>query len=89
MGSGDLVVSIEGTGFVDGASILWNGEERAALFSSPTQLRIIAEAADLIAAPKSISVRIVNPEPNAGLSEVATFKVLPQESVVIFEDGFE
>ncbi len=89
MGSGDLVITIQGAGFVDGASVFWNGEERPALFSSPTQLRIIAEAADLIAAPKSISIRVVNPEPNAGLSGVATFKVLLQESVVIFEDGFE
>jgi hypothetical protein len=55
-----FTLSITGTGFVDGAEVLWNGVPRAATFVSATQLRVEVLASDLTTAG-AIPVAVQNP----------------------------
>ena len=74
MGSGGRTVTIDGSGFVDGASVVWNGEQRATTFVNASQLRFEIVAADLAGAI-SVPVVVLNPEPSAGPSNMAVFDI--------------
>jgi hypothetical protein len=65
---------VDGSGFDVDSTVLWNGEPRPTLFISSSRLNATISAEDLAAA-RSVSIRVANPVPNAGSSEVATFKV--------------
>ncbi len=79
MGDSGMVVAINGTGFVDGASVVWNGETRPAIFVSSTQLTINLAAAELTRAYTAPLV-VVNPEPGVGSSNTGLF---------VISNGFE
>jgi hypothetical protein len=68
----DLVV--KGTGFVQGASVQWNGANRATTFVSATQLTAAIAAVD-VAVPASVPVTVTNPAPNGGTSNALIFVV--------------
>lgn len=70
----DLVVS--GTGFVPGATVVWNGSDRVTTFLSATQVRAAILAGD-VAAAGSTGVAVRNPAPGGGLSNVLNFVVSP------------
>jgi hypothetical protein len=55
-----FTLTITGTGFVDGAEVLWNGAPRAATFVSATQLRVEVLASDLTTAG-TVPVAVQNP----------------------------
>jgi hypothetical protein len=74
MGSSGRTITIHGSGFVDGASVVWNGEQRATTFVNASQLRFSIVAADLSGAI-SVPVVVLNPEPSAGPSNMVVFDI--------------
>jgi predicted outer membrane repeat protein len=74
--SAEVALVVQGSNFVEGAQVQWNGDGRPTLFVSPTELRATLRAAD-VAVAGSGGVRVVNPEPGGGPSNTATFTILP------------
>jgi hypothetical protein len=62
-----FTLQVNGAGFVNGATILWNGSARATTFVSGTQLTAIILASD-IATASLVSVTVSNPSPGGGVS---------------------
>jgi hypothetical protein len=73
-GGGGFTLTVNGTGFVSGSVVNWNGSARATTFLSSTQLRAGISAAD-IAMAGTASVTAVNPAPGGGTSNVALLPV--------------
>lgn len=69
-----LILTVNGTNFVPGASVQWNGSNRITTFLSSTQLSAQIPASDLTTAGKPI-VRVVNPAPGGGTSNSVEFTV--------------
>jgi uncharacterized repeat protein (TIGR01451 family) len=59
-GSGNAYVNITGTGFLPGATALWNGSSRTTTYVSGTQLTVAIPASDVQSAA-SISLSVANP----------------------------
>lgn len=68
-----FTLTIHGTGFMQGASVEWNGAPRAATFVSGSRLEVGVSSAD-VAAPGTITLRVVNPG-GAAPSNAATLTV--------------
>lgn len=68
-------VVITGAGFLAESRVLWNGEERPTQFIDNTRLKLIVSAGDL-ALPGVASVKVNNPTPGGGDSNVKTFIIL-------------
>ncbi len=66
-GSGAFGITVIGSGFVRGSTVLWNGEDRATGFISPTMLTATIRAAD-VALPGLAFVSVASPLPGGGLS---------------------
>src|SRR5712691_236088 len=69
-----FVLTVNGTGFVPGAAVMWNGTARATTFVTGTQLTASILATD-IATARTASITILNPAPGGGTSNVAFFSV--------------
>lgn len=69
-----LVLTVNGTNFVPGANVQWNGSNRITTFLSSTQLSAQIPASDLTSAGKP-TVRVVNPAPGGGTSNSVEFTV--------------
>jgi thermitase len=63
-GSGAFTLTVNGTGFTSGASVVWNGSPRATTFVSSTQVTAAIPATDLAAAG-SARVSVTNPDGSA------------------------
>lgn len=63
-GSGAFTLTVNGTGFTSGASVLWNGSPRVTTFVSSTQLTAAILATDLATAG-SASISAANPDGSA------------------------
>jgi hypothetical protein len=95
-GTADRSVTVAGYAFVEGARVLWNGEERATTFVSPNALSAALEAGD-VADVGTAAVTVENPEPGGGLSVVrdvavghpppAVDSVLPGASLATLDQG--
>ena len=68
-GSDGFTLVVTGTNFVDGATVLWDGEERATVFVSATELNA-AIFKDDIALEGTYQVKVVNPD-GTGSGEMA------------------
>jgi hypothetical protein len=73
-GGKGFTLTINGTGFVSGSQVKWNGKARATKFVSVSRLTARILSSD-IATPHTVSVTVVNPEPGGGTSSVAFFEV--------------
>lgn len=73
-GSPDFNLVLNGTGFVPNSQVKWNGANRTTTFNSTTQLSASIPAADLVTAG-SKAVKVSNPTPGGGDSNVKTFTV--------------
>ena len=71
----DLVVS--GSGFVQGATVRWNGADRSTTFVSATRVKAAIAAAD-VATAISVPVTVTNPAPGGGTSNALIFVVNTQ-----------
>ena len=72
---------VNGTGFVAGSVIRWNGSLRSTTFVSKSKLSAAILASDL-SSPHTISVTVVNPPPGGGISNVAFFEITQPTSWV-------
>ena len=76
VGTPGLTVTVNGTGFVNGAIVQYNGSDRATTFVSVTQLTVVLTTADLsVVGPYSVTV--TNPPFPGVASAPATFTVTP------------
>jgi len=62
-------LTVNGTGFVSGSVVRWNGGALATQFISGSQLKAMVPAAD-IAAASTASVTVVNPTPAGGTARL-------------------
>jgi len=69
-----FTLTVNGTGFVNGAVVRWNSLDRATTRVSSTQLTATIDAAD-IATEGTVSVTVFNPTPEGGLSNAVSFLV--------------
>jgi hypothetical protein len=80
-GGAGFTLTVNGTGFVSGSLVNWNGSARATTFVSSSKLTASIAASD-IATAKMASVTVVNLGPGGGTSNVAFFEVTPPTSSV-------
>ena len=71
-GGAAFTLTVNGSNFVSGAKVRWNGADRTTTFVSATQLRANITAAD-IAAPATVPVTVLNPD--GGVSNAMNFEV--------------
>jgi hypothetical protein len=73
-GGNAFTLTVNGTGFVSGSTVHWNGSPRTTMFVSRSQLTAAITAAD-IAVPATASVTVVNLAPGGGRSHPVFFSV--------------
>jgi 6-phosphogluconolactonase (cycloisomerase 2 family) len=69
-----FTLTVNGTGFVSGSTVQWNGTGRSTTFVNTTQLTAMITAAD-IAAAETAAVSVVNATPGGGTSAAADFVI--------------
>jgi uncharacterized protein (TIGR03437 family) len=74
-GSAAFTLTVNGTGFVSGSTVQWNGANRATTFASATNLTAAITAAD-IATAGAASVTVVNSTPGGGTSNAVNFPIV-------------
>jgi hypothetical protein len=74
VGSGNLTLTVTGTGFASGAVVTWNGLDRTTTPGSATQLTASIPASDLAAAG-TVQVAVRNPAPGGGAANSLTFTI--------------
>ena len=75
-GDPDFTLTVNGSGFVDGSVVRWNGADRPTNFLSATQMTAAIPAAD-IAVAGTASVTVFNPMPGGGTSAALTVDINP------------
>jgi hypothetical protein len=83
-GGSAFTLTVNGSGFVSGAIINWNGQALATTFVSGSRLTALVPATD-IASPSTASITVANPGVGAA-SNVVYFQVTNPESNVYYED---
>ncbi len=73
-GGPNFTLKVNGSGFVNGSVIKWNGVDRSTIYSSSTQLTT-AITAEEIAVGSIHSLHVYNPSPDDSLSNSVTFTV--------------
>jgi hypothetical protein len=73
-GAPGLTLTIVGNGFVEGSTVLWDGEVRSATLVSSTSLTAAIPPADLIE-PGAALVSVSTPGPGGGVSNLVSFEV--------------
>jgi hypothetical protein len=72
--SAAFTLTVNGTGFVSGSTVNWNGSPRTTTFVSSSQLQAAITAAD-VARAGTASVTVVSPAPGGGSSNPVTFDI--------------
>jgi uncharacterized protein (TIGR03437 family) len=75
VGGSSFQLTVNGSNFVAGSVVRWNGNDRATTFVSPGQLRAAISATDISFASTS-QVTVFNPAPGGGTSGSLTFTAL-------------
>jgi len=73
-GGAPFTLTVNGTGFVNGAVVNFNGAAKTTAFVSATQVTAAILAAD-IATAATVNVTVTNPAPGGGTSAAATFTI--------------
>ena len=73
-GSGATTLTVNGSAFVNGASVVVNGTARTTTFVSGTTLTIQLQTADLATAG-TLTISVSNPAPGGGVSSALTFTI--------------
>ena len=73
-GSTGFTLTVDGSNFIDGSTVRWNGVDRVTTYVSATQLTAAIPAAD-VAATGTAQVTVFNPLPGGGLSAPQTFTI--------------
>jgi len=87
-GGPSFTLTVNGTGFVSGSAVNWNGKARATVFVSASQLTATILASD-IAVAGTASVTVTSPAPGGGMSNVAFFQVIaPATAAALVESSY-
>jgi CSLREA domain-containing protein len=70
-----IEVTINGNGFTPESQAMWNGEARPTTYVNANQIKMILSAGDLAEAGTA-SIKVANPAPGGGESNVETFSIL-------------
>jgi len=73
-GDPEFTLTVNGTNFVSGSIVRWNGADRVTTYGSATQLTATILAGD-IATAGTVSVTVFNPTPDGGTSNPQTFTI--------------
>ncbi len=73
-GGGAFTLTVNGSNFLSGSAVRWNGSDRSTTYVSSTQLTAAISAAD-IANAGSANVSVFNPAPGGGDSNASTFTI--------------
>lgn len=73
-GGSAFTLTVTGAGFVNGATVRWNGNNRTTNFVSATQLTAQIPASDLLTLGSAL-VTVFNPAPGGGVSNALSFNV--------------
>jgi hypothetical protein len=79
-GGAAFTLTVNGTNFVNGSTVRWNGANRTTTFVSATQLTAAIPASDITTAG-SASVTVFNSTPGGGTSNAQTFTISPANPV--------
>lgn len=82
-GGPSFTLTVNGTGFVSGASVKWNSAALATTFVSSSQVTATVPASD-IATAGTAAVTVANPAPGGGVSNVMYFNVAKQAASLVF-----
>lgn len=82
-GTAGLTLTVNGTGFVSGSVVNWNGQPRTTTFVNGSQLTASIAAEDLAAA-STATVTVFSPSPGGGTSNPALFEITNAASPVAF-----
>jgi dienelactone hydrolase len=82
-GSAAFTLKVNGTGFVSGSVVHWNGSARTTTFVNGSSLTAHVLATD-IASPNTATVTVVSPIPGGGTSNGLFFSVTPSSSSLDF-----
>jgi hypothetical protein len=82
-GGSKFTLTVNGTGFVSGAVVKWNGAARTTTFVSSSQLTAAISAFD-IANEGTASISVINPGPGAGASNTMFLEVSPPIPSFVF-----
>ena len=75
-GMGAFTLGVNGTNFVNGSVVRWNGSDRPTAFVSNTRVNATISAADVTSAGTA-NVTVFNPAPGGGTSNALTFTINP------------
>jgi trimeric autotransporter adhesin len=73
-GGWNFLLTVNGTGFVPGASVTWNGTALTTAYVGPTQLNVYVPHTD-IASAGTASIVVSNPAPGGGKAAALTFTI--------------
>ena len=82
-GAAAFTLTVNGTGFVSGATVYWNGSARTTTFVSEAKVTAAINAADVATAGTAI-VTVSNPAPGGGMSNPAYFQIIKSGFTVTF-----
>ena len=74
VGGSGFTLTVNGTNFVNGSVVRWNGADRGTTFVNATQLTAAIPAGDLTAAGTA-QVTVFNPAPGGGTSNAVSFPI--------------
>ena len=66
-GGAQFTLTVNGTGFVNGAAVNWNGAALTTTYVSGSELTATVPAAN-IASPRTAGITVINPPPGGGTS---------------------
>jgi peptidoglycan/xylan/chitin deacetylase (PgdA/CDA1 family) len=75
-GNPGFSLTVNGSGFINGSAVLWNGSSRVTTFVSSTTLRAAVLSSDLSSSGQA-GVTVFNPAPGGGTSASAAFTIVP------------
>jgi DNA/RNA endonuclease G (NUC1) len=84
-GSGDFVLDVKGSNFINSSVIRWNGLDLATDYISSTELQATVPAANIITAGSAL-VSVFTSNPGGGTSSTLSFMIA---AVTITKEGFE
>ncbi len=74
-GSGALTVTLNGSNFLPGSTVFWNGSTLPVTYVSTTELSVSVPVSDL-AQSGTVEVTVTNPTPGGGASSIQVFKII-------------
>jgi uncharacterized protein (DUF2141 family) len=85
-GGAGFTLTVNGTGFVSGSTVDWNGSPRATTFMSGSQVTAAISASDIVTATTA-SITVVSPTPGGGTSNVVFLPVREPSTFVSLNES--